>query len=656
MGKTTFLKYYTNYLSKKILTGESFSRYPVFISLTNTSPMSNDGIQTKIQSFVSKELGVNYALFERLVHLGKIVFILDGFDEMGFIGTEKTRFEQFNSIWQLATKDNKILISGRPSYLPTEFERNNVLNIVDKELEISQQTPYTEVIELDYFQENDIFKTLKVYYKDIKIVKQYLNYIKNNKSVFDLCKRPSMLHMTMSILPSLYEEDLQKNISATALMNKYIEFWISRQESKNIKGYFNKSDNRKKEFLINFFTQLASQMYEEKTLIVSKTKLDYLINQEIEEVSLNLESKEEIYEGFKNEIYTGYFIEIDINYSKEDNFKFVHKSIFEFFVSKKIINLINDKNFNHSLWNSNWDKEIIDFIGSEIDVKQNSKYPMLILLRNSILDKLIFIPITNITADDIMKFFILLSIVFYSKLIITIMNDTNDKLNFVELLLSLLIIIIATNMVINGIKYLHKRLNFISKAYFIDVFKNNHSIKSRRLQHFLDFYKLFEKLTNITFNKFIFSKNRFSKVYFKDSLLREITFDQCLLNTIHFNNTQFENIDFKKCKIKYLRFDNCRFNNVNFETSSFRKNTLTRQVLFKFILFNNYIHSRFRSNTTSRYSYYRIYARKIIFVNIDVYHFDNKSIDSLKKFIQNNNVKRKDILCNKELNDILFVN
>jgi len=121
MGKTTFSKYYTNYLSKRILDGESFSRYPVFISLTNTSPMSNDGIETKIQSFVSKELGINYSLFEKLVHLGKIVFILDGFDEMGFIGTEKTRFEQFNSIWQLATRDNKILISGRPSYLPTDF-------------------------------------------------------------------------------------------------------------------------------------------------------------------------------------------------------------------------------------------------------------------------------------------------------------------------------------------------------------------------------------------------------------------------------------------------------------------------------------------------------------------------------------------------------
>ncbi len=656
MGKTTFSKYYTSYLSKKILSGESFSRYPVFISLTNTSPMSNDGIETKIQSFVSKELGVNYALFERLVHLGKIVFILDGFDEMGFIGTDKTRFEQFNSIWQLATKDNKILISGRPSYLPTEFERNNVLNIVDKGLEISQQNPFTEVIELDYFQEKDIYKTLKIYYKDNKTVKQYMKYVKDNQSVFDLCKRPSMLHMTMSILPSLYEEGSKKNISATALMNKYIEFWISRQERKNITGYFKKNDNRKKDFLINFFTQLASKMYEERTLLVSKTKLDYLINQEIEKINLNQEFKEETFEGLKNEIYSGYFIEVDINYSKEDNFKFVHKSIFEFFVSKKIINLINDKDFNHPLWTTSWDKEIIDFIDSEIDVKNNSKYPTLILLRNNILDKLLFIPITNITASDIFKFLLSFLMIIYTFSFILSLKEPNNSFNLNEFLLSFIVVVFLIVLLKISNSILDKRLDFISKAYFIGIFKNNHITKSRQLQHFLDFHELFKKFTNITLNKFTFNKNLFSLVYFKDSLLKEVVFDKCKMNTIHFNNTQFNNVNFKECEIKYLRFDNCAFNNVNFATANFKDDTLTRQFLLQFILINRFIISKILRSNRKSTEIYRAYVRKIIFSNIDIHNFDDKSIDSFKSFIRNYNIQRKDILCNKELKNLLFSN
>lgn len=667
MGKTTFLKYYTSYLSKNILNGKQFYRYPVFISLTNTSPMSNDGIQTKIQSFVSKELGVNYALFERLVHLGKIVFILDGFDEMGFIGTEKTRFEQFNSIWQLATKDNKILISGRPSYLPTEFERKNVLNIVEKELELSQQNPYTEIIEFDYFQEEEILKTLKVYYKDLETIKQYFEYIKSNQSVLDLCKRPSMLHMTMSILPTLYKEGLEKKISAASLMNKYIEFWISRQESKNIKGCFNKNDNTKKAFLINFFTKLATQMYENKTLVVSKGKLDTLITKEIENLNMNIKDRDEIFEGFKNEIYSGYFIEVDINYSKEDNFKFVHKSIFEFFVSKKIIDLINEKDFKHFLWSINWDKEIIDFIYSEIDLdKNNCKYPVLISLRNSILDKYLFIPITNIRFKDLNTIFIpSIALIYISVSILAIFIGINNdlKFEFDYLYLSKICLIITIGILMIFIvrklsSYIKTRLSFISKAYFIDIFKNKYLISSRKFQHFLDFYDLF-KILNDNLCNYIFKGNDFRIIVFINSNLEKVSFYECLFKKSYFDNNQLKNVNFEKCEIKYLKFNNCIFNNVNMETSKFKINNfdtildLSNYYAFA-ILVNLLIYKRIFITKRFLIELNRRRIKRIVFSNMNINNFDKNSIDSLKKFIKNNDLKRKNILCDKELKDILF--
>ena len=651
MGKTTFLKYYTSYLSKNILNGEQFYRYPVFISLTNTSPMSNDGIQTKIQSFVSKELGVNYTLFERLVHLGKIVFILDGFDEMGFIGTEKTRFEQFNSIWQLATKDNKILISGRPSYLPTEFERKNVLNIVEKELELSQQNPYTEIIEFDYFQDEEILKTLNVYYKDLEIIKQYFEYIKSNQSVLDLCKRPSMLHMTMSILPNLYEEGSEKEISAASLMNKYIEFWISRQESKNIKGYFNKNDNRKKDFLINFFTKLAIQMYEDKTLVVSKRKLDNLITKEIENLHMNIKDRDEIFEGFKNEIYSGYFIEVDINYSKEDNFKFVHKSIFEFFISKKIIDLINEKNFKHNLWSIDWDKEIIDFIYSEINLDKNSKYPALITLRNSILDKYLFIPITNIRFTDIIRFGIL---VYIFQLIVVIISESKKNIlefsssNLFKSIFTILIIILTIIILQKFIKYLKMRLAFISKAYYIDIFKNKYFINNRKLQHFLDFYRLFKTLNNVIFNNYKFINNSFYNISFKDSILENVIFEKCNFMRTYFNNSHLKSIIFNESTIKYLKFDNCTFYNINLKNVKFKKNIIYS------LIFEIVFYKKMFLRNKKKYLFHRRAVSKIIFSNMTIQNFDENSINNFKEFIKSNDLKRKDILCDKELKDVLF--
>lgn len=650
MGKTTFLKYYTSYLSKKILAGENFSRYPVFISLTNTSPMSNDGIQTKIQSFVSNELGVNYSLFEKLIHLGKIVFILDGFDEMGFIGTEKTRFEQFNSIWQLATKDNKILISGRPSYLPTEFERKNVLNIVEKELHVSQQNPYTEIIEFDYFQEEEILKTLKAYYKDSKIIEQYFRYIKSNKSVLDLCKRPSMLHMTMSIIPNLYEEGLSKKISASSLMNKYIEFWISRQESKNIKGFFNKNDHTKKAFLIDFFTNLASLMYEDKTLVISKRKLDSLITKEIENLNMDIQNRDEILEGFKNEIYSGYFIEVDINYSKEDNFRFVHKSIFEFFVSKKIMNLISEKNFKHNLWSLNWDKEIIDFIYSEIDLDKNSKYPALITLRNSIFDKYILIFITNLKKYEVLIFFLVTyPILLISSFILENKQTSTVKKIDENIFLVIIIVLLIFFIFKKLINFLISRFSFISKAYYIEIFKNNYSITNRKLQHFFDFYKLFKTLNNITFKDYKFINNSFYNISFKDTILEKVTFEKCNFNKTYFDNSELKNVIFNNSNIKYLKFDNCTFYNVNLKNVKFKRNSNILSLMVEKIL-----STIFMLKSEKKYFFYRKAISRIIFSNIKVDNFDENSINSFKEVIKSNNLKRKNILCDKELKDILF--
>lgn len=659
MGKTTFLKYYTYYLSKNIIDGKEFLRYPVFISLTNTSPMSNDGIQIKVQSFVAKELGVNYALFERLIHLGKIVFILDGFDEMGFIGTEKTRFDQFNSIWQLATLDNKILISGRPSYLPTEFERKNVLHIVDKDLESIQQSPYTEVIELDYFQEDDIVKTLNIYYNDQNIVQQYLIYIKNNKSIFDLCKRPSMLHMTMSILPSLYREGLKVNINATSLMNKYIEFWISRQESKNIKGYLNNNDNRKKSFIVDFFTDLASQMYEEQTLLISKTKLDKFISQEIDKLNQDLKNRDEMFEGFKNEIYTGYFIEVDINYTKEDNFRFVHKSIFEFFVAKKIINLIDNKDFNNKLWVVNWNKEIIDFIDSAIEHISDSKYPSLIALRNSKLDKILLL-FTSITVADIRIVLLTLTIFVYAFILYHVFyfDNVNDTDNGLSGLINILLILCALFSIDKLKKFISKRFNFISKAYFISAFKNNYILTHRRLQHFLDFYSLFKQLSNLVLNNYTFSKNKFVRMTFLDSVMREVTFNKCDFFHVYFQNIEFHSVSFIECKISYVKFDNCILKNIAIDASCFKRYNndsflINNYKIFYYysILFDELFHLNFKK---VYFELLRRRVKKIVFSNMTIDNFDEQSIYNIKQFIKINQLKRKNIICDNKLKEVLF--
>ncbi len=656
MGKTTFLKYYTKYLAEKILEGKQFTRYPIFISLTNTSPYSNDGIETAVESFVARELGVNYALFERLVHLGKIVFILDGFDEMGFIGTEQIRFEQFNSIWKLATKNNKILISGRPSYLPTDFERENVLNIVDKEKQDIQTRPFTEVIELDYFKEYQIKKTLNIYYQDKKEAKQYMQYIKRNQSIFDLCKRPSMLHMTMFILPSLYEENPTARVTSSMIMSKYVDYWIGRQEEKGIVGVYNNNDKHKQEFIINFFTQLAGEMYENETLIVSKNKLDSLIAKEIKKSKLDIESNENTLEGFKNEIYTGYFIELDIN--KDAHFKFVHKSIFEYFVSRQIINIIKDKEFNHKLFRLDWSSEIIDFIDDSIENKEDkeSKTPALIGLRNSWIDKILFIPYTKImNKDKVLYLLYLLQVIMILFLFFATSFEQKEvvkaTISFKEILIGILMVIVGL-FIGKLIQVISTRLSFVEKAYYIDFIKRRTKITNKQLQYFFDFS--FEFVVNLKFNNFTFNKLTIRDFTFSNSMVTNIIFKESSLNRLTFYNSQLDKIDFDSSIIKQMMFDKSILKNINFENATFKSwgkkdlKTLKYSVIYLIaILFLKKPYSLFRRRLSRM-------KPRIIFRDIGREDIDAYTIKQIRKLIQKNSMKRKDFVCDPELKDLFF--
>lgn len=192
MGKTSFIKYFASKLASSDITSSHITRFPVYISLTNCSPI-HGGIYKTIKSFVAENLGVDFDLFKKLIDRGKILFLLDSFDEMGFIGTKDQRFKQFNEIWQLATKNNKIIITGRPSYFPTEFELKQILSIPLEGHEIVQTQPFAERLTLCKLDENQIISYIEKYYPEK--ARTYYKWIKSNNGLLELCKRPSMMHI-----------------------------------------------------------------------------------------------------------------------------------------------------------------------------------------------------------------------------------------------------------------------------------------------------------------------------------------------------------------------------------------------------------------------------------------------------------------------------
>jgi len=539
MGKSSFMKYYASKLAKEILDSGNIKRFPIFLSLTNISPMHN-GLKDKIGSFVSNQLGIRYEVFQKLIDRGKILFILDGFDEMGFIGTHQQRFKQFNAIWQLATKNNKILISGRPSYFPTKFELKSILNVADKSEEFTKNTPFYEILNLDRFNKSQIEKSISIYYPDER--GKYFDFISKNETLLNLSTRPSMMHIVREMLPTLYNSFDTKELTAGKLMEQYIDYWIERQESKEIVSSF-KDKKQKKEFIVSFFTDLAVELYLSDNLKIESKEIISKLENELKSLNI-LEASER--EGVESEILTGYFIKIDSSDDSE-GFKFVHKSFFEYFVSLKIVELIKERDFKHKLMQTDWSFEIVDFIYDEIDDKyKNSGIPSLLYLADGkVLGKLKF-KLFNISVSllSLVSFSFSLSLL-ASLLILVSYSLALLGLALVTVLVAVLALAKSSRFILKAINisYLKKeQLNLNNKA-LIQLIKTNTVQKIDNIEFTKELFKFIE-IRNIELKKNLFSRCKFENVNFQN-----IKVEKNLLNknektfTIAFFNMTPKDID-----------------------------------------------------------------------------------------------------------------
>jgi hypothetical protein len=394
MGKTSFMRHYAATLAQEILDGKPIKRFPVLLSLTNTSPM-HGGIDKAVESFVSKELGVDFKLFQKLVEKGKVLFLLDAFDEMGYIGTHLQRFKQFNEIWQLASQNNKILISGRPSYFPSEFEMRGTLNIPDKSELAIQTRPYAERISLETLTEIDIADYIRKYYTED--AEKYIEFIQGNKSLTDLCGRPSLMHIVREMLPTLIAEAKTQELNAGEVMKRYVDYWINRQEAKQVQSAFEGDESRKRRFLLNFYQDLAVDYYLKDDQKRKPSDIIAQLQTAIEKEGISELEKSELREGFESEILSAYFLEIE-----QDEYRFVHKSFFEYFIASKIMELMEAKKFKHKLFSMEWSDEIIDMVYDAIPERyKNNEVPALLrFIGGDSVAKLVHKMIIVITSTD----------------------------------------------------------------------------------------------------------------------------------------------------------------------------------------------------------------------------------------------------------------
>lgn len=562
MGKTSFLNYVTYKVALDILEERELNRFPIFISLTNVSPR-HGGIKKTLSSFVAENLGVEYELFEILIHKGKLLFLLDAFDEMGFVGTHEDRFKQISEIWKLATRKNKIMFAGRPSYFQSEAELNLILNISSEENEIIQTKPYCSSIRLEELNDDKIKNYLSKYYT--ASTSKYFHWIESSPSILDLCRRPSLMHIIREMMPKLYKNDSNEINSPGTAFDKYIDYWINRQESKEIQSALIDS-LKKRRFVKSFFRHIAVDLFYNGQ---SKLGVKYLkenLNLFIKNSDIKISKEKYHKEGFENEMLAGYFLEIE-----NDNFKFVHKSFFDYFIASEIIEIIKNKNFKDKLLYENWSNQIVNFVYDSIptELKTNKSYPALMLLaKNGFFGKLKYRFVRfcikhnkNIAAFSLLFYFVsgLIGYFHYFALPWYL-----TAIFLIPLIVILLVSFVWFAVTISNWFVRFKWIKFMVKTLKIAFIKNQFNIKEN-----LDIVLPLLEINSepyLPFEGINFTDQKFKSCGFYK--LKDVVFKNCEFSFPVLKNCHLVNVGFNNLKSNDLIFDKCRFNNVSFDDLS----------------------------------------------------------------------------------------
>ena len=107
---------------------EEFDRIPILISLRGRSPRNESGLD--ILSKWAAQYDVPPRALEELHRAGKLLLILDGFDEMDLVGDTQLLRDHFSRIWGLAKYPNsRIIVTGRQNLFTDDSERRAAIGI-----------------------------------------------------------------------------------------------------------------------------------------------------------------------------------------------------------------------------------------------------------------------------------------------------------------------------------------------------------------------------------------------------------------------------------------------------------------------------------------------------------------------------------------------
>lgn len=359
VGKTTACVYLCYYLANRY-DGMGNSYVPVYLPLNelNESLQKGNEIYKVVKHFMSPKFTIEE--IKDLCRKKKLVFILDGFDEISGDSSNSAILHNYNSLKPFMRFKCKTVLTCRTHYFSEQDQLEEVLTGrtqgTDFAAELLNDEYPFNIVELQEFTEKEILELISLLAPE-RNNKKVWNEIGEIYDLKDLAKRAILLKMIVQTLPELQKKK-QKITSATLYM-VYTQKLLRREiETRRIGLELSEKEN--------FIGYIANLMFVNDKMIIGTRKFD-----------------KEIREYFENSLYTretlnnyNYDCKVSTFFSRDqnDNYRFMHKSFYEYYFARYCIFQMGENNLDS--WNKRWfPREIARFIK---ELLENEKYMYLI--------------------------------------------------------------------------------------------------------------------------------------------------------------------------------------------------------------------------------------------------------------------------------------
>jgi len=212
-GKTWFCRHYAYRQLQRYVEDPIKERLPLLITLRtfakamNSKQLINDAL---LEQYKLQFVGSPYNIFQEMNRRGKLLLILDGFDEMARQVDYQTVVDNFWQLAELVDENSKVILTSRTEYFRWAKESEKILGGEEygtSTIELSP--PKFEVLYLKSFNDGQIRRVIKLRLGE-ETGDTVADRILGTPNLADMARKPVLIELLLAALDEVSPDVLEK--------------------------------------------------------------------------------------------------------------------------------------------------------------------------------------------------------------------------------------------------------------------------------------------------------------------------------------------------------------------------------------------------------------------------------------------------------------